>query len=75
MVYFGTMSGAVLCHSCCHTGTGLSCDALKLSEYVHKRFCEVIQALDWVKRTAGSQNMRFCVNTVPIQYPLKKGLN
>ena len=28
MTYFGTSSGAALCHRCCHTGTELSCDAL-----------------------------------------------
>ena len=75
MADFGTSSGSVLCHGCCHTGTELSCDTLKLSECVKKTFCEVLQALDRAKRTAGSRDMRFCVKTVPIQYPLKKGLN
>ena len=42
MAYFGTSSGAVLCHGFCHTCTELSCDALKLSECVKKTFCEVL---------------------------------
>ena len=74
MAYFGTSSRTVLCHSYCHTGTGLSDDTLELSECVQKMSCEVLQALDWAKRTAGSRDMRFCAKTVPIQYPLKKGL-
>ena len=74
MAYFGISSAAVLCHSYCHTGTELSNHALKLSECVRKRSCEVSQALDWAKRTAGSRDMRFCAKTLPIQYPLKKGL-
>ena len=74
MAYFGTSSGSVLCHGYCHTGTELSSYVLKLSECVQKRFCEVLQALDCVKWTAGSRDMRFCVKTVPIQYRLKKGL-
>ena len=74
MAYFGTSNGAVLCHRCCHTGTELSFDTLKLSECIQKKFCEVLQALDWAKRTEGSRDMHFCVKTVPIQYPLKKGL-
>ena len=74
MAYFGTSSGAVLCHGCCHTVTELSCDILKLSEYVQKIFFEVLQALDRAKRIAGSRDMRFCIETVPLQYRLKKGL-
>ena len=42
MANFGTSSGEVLCHDCCHTGTELSCDTLKMSECVQKTFCEVI---------------------------------
>ena len=71
MAYFGTSSGTIFCHGCCHTSTELSCDTLKLSEYVQQTFCEVLHALDWAKLTAGSQDMRFCVKTVPIQYPVK----
>ena len=59
MAYYGTSSGAVPCHGCCHISTELSCDALKLSECVQTTFCEVLEALDWAKRTAGSQDMIF----------------
>ena len=45
-----------------------------MSKFDQKTFCEVSQALDWAKRTAGSRDIRFYVKTVPIQYPLKKGL-
>ena len=74
MALFWHLDRSVLCHGCCHTGTELSCDTLKLSECVKKTFCEVLKVLDWAKRTAGSRDMRFCVKTVPIQYPLRKGL-
>ena len=76
MAYFGTSSGAVLCHGCCHTGTELSCDTLKLSECVQKKFCEVLKALDWAKQTAGSQDMHFLsqnsTNTVPAKERVKQ---
>ena len=63
MANFGTSSGAVLCHGCCHTGTELSCDSLKLSECVQNLFFEVLQALDRAKRIAGSRDMIFSTKT------------
>ena len=64
----------ILCHGCCHIGTKLSCDALKLSKSVQKTFCEVLQALNQAKQTAGSQDMIFLAKKRTIPAPLKKGL-
>ena len=61
-------------HGYFHTAVYLSSNVLKLSECVQKTFCEVLQALDRAKQTSGSRDMRFCVITVPMQFPLKKGL-
>ena len=49
----------ILCHSTCHTGTGLSHSAMIFEGGVRRIYYQVLNALDWAKWSSESLDMTF----------------